>query len=63
MTRPEMERQIRSQVLGAMRDGIAMNRAEPRQAELRLGLILANVDAFLEAEAKRGDEARGGGAS
>lgn len=57
MTRAELEKQLRGQVMAAMRDGIAMNRADLRQAELRLGLILANVDAFvartLEAEIER----------
>lgn len=61
MKRAELQKQIRGQVMASMRDGIAMNRADPHQAELRLGLIMAHVDAFLEVEAKRADEAQANG--
>ncbi|MBX9700975.1 MAG: hypothetical protein K2X74_16175 [Acetobacteraceae bacterium] len=57
MTRAELEAQLRGQVIAAMRDGHAMGRPDPRQAELRTSLILSHIDAFvarqLEAEIDR----------
>ncbi len=50
MSREEMERQVRGQILGAMRDGKALGRDDPKQAEQRVRLVMWQVDCFVAAQ-------------